>query len=54
MKGGDSSPLLTTGEATSGVLRPVMGSPVKRKYRFTGVSPEQGYKDDEGPGAPER
>lgn len=37
VKRGDSSPLLTTGEVTSGGLHPVMGSPVKRKYRFTGL-----------------
>ncbi|KAK4823157.1 hypothetical protein QYF61_026933 [Mycteria americana] len=37
---------LSTGEAASGVLFVVLGSPVQKRYRLTGASPEQGCKND--------
>ena len=43
-----SSPLHCPGEASSGVLCPVLGSLVQERWRATGESPAEGYKDDEG------
>lgn len=42
--GGHTSPSLSTGEATSEVLWPVLGPPVKQKYGHTGESPAKGHK----------
>ena len=45
VKGGDPSPLFSTGEATSGVLCPSLGSSVQERHGATGASPAQGHKD---------
>lgn len=48
---GDPS-LLSTGEATPWVLCPVLGSPVHKKPRHTGVSTTKGHNDNEGTATP--
>ena len=43
--------LVVASQDPSGVLCPVLGSPVQESWRATGKSPAEGYKDDEGTGA---
>lgn len=48
IEGGDPPPLLSPGEATSGVPCPVVGSPVQEGQRTTGEGPAKGHKDGQG------
>lgn len=50
-EGGDSAPLLCTGEIPPEVLCSVKG-PQYRKGVDPGVDPEEGHKADQGDGAP--
>lgn len=47
-KGGSPVPLLRPGEATSGALQPVLGSPAQGA---TGETPVEGFEDNKGTGA---
>lgn len=51
IKGGDPSPLLSTTEATSGVLGPFLVPPVPEKHGLAGDSTTEGQQDDAGSGA---
>lgn len=43
-------PLYSTGEATSGLLHPVLDHPVHERHGCTGDSPMQDYQDAERTG----
>lgn len=45
VEGGYSPPLLCPGEAASGVLCPVLRSPIQQRQGTTGKGPAEGYKD---------
>lgn len=45
---GDPSPLFSTGEITSGLLCPVLGSPEQERHGRTGESPTKCHEDDDG------
>lgn len=44
--------MLSPGEAMSGVLCPVLGSPVKQSQGTTGDGPVEDCENNEGSGAP--
>lgn len=46
VKGGDTSPLLSTGEATLAELGSVLGPPLPERHGQTGESPRQGCGND--------
>lgn len=51
-QGRSSSSLLSTSDTPrSGMLCPVLGSPVQERQGLCGASPAKGYRDDEGTGA---
>jgi len=50
--GGDSAPLLCSGETPPGVLHPALDFLAQVGYGGVGASAEEGYKDDHRAGAP--
>ena len=45
VKGGDSAPLLCSGETSPGVVHPAL-EPSAQGHRTVGVGPEKGHKND--------
>jgi len=52
VKGGDSAPLLRSGETPPGVLCPALEPSAKERDGLIGAGPEEGHKDDRRAGAP--
>ncbi|KAK4825805.1 hypothetical protein QYF61_002410 [Mycteria americana] len=52
VEGGDSAPLLRSGETPPAVLRPALESSAQERHGPVGVSPEEGHKNDQRAGAP--
>lgn len=49
---GDSPPLLDSPETPPGLLHPALRSPSEEQEGHVGVSPEEGYKEDQRAGTP--
>ena len=49
--GGDSAPLICSGETPSGVMCPALGPPTQERHGPVGAGPEEGRKDDLRAGA---
>ena len=52
VKGGDSAPLLCSGETSPGALRPALEPSAQAGHRAVGVSPEEGYRNGPRAGTP--
>jgi len=52
LKGGDSAPLLCSGETSSGLLCPALEPLAQARHVAVGVGPEEGHKSDQRAGVP--
>ncbi|KAK4826703.1 hypothetical protein QYF61_010918 [Mycteria americana] len=52
VEGGDSAPLLHSGETPPGVLRPALEASAQEGHGAVGVGPEEGHENDQRAGTP--